>query len=153
MPRRAQEQKTESVSNEVVPLVAKAPSAPATTTRETASVGATETDVAIPTAAVASNTPPSANSTLQVTAKSKLLKYVPPVYPHRERSTGAEGWVDVNFLITSDGRVIEPRVGESTVGERFHRAAIAAVTQWKFSPAPDASPHRPMHVRLDFRLK
>jgi protein TonB len=75
------------------------------------------------------------------------------VYPSKARKQNIEGWVDVNFLITSDGSVIEPRVASQTLGAPFHRAAVDAVTQWKFSSAPKGmKSHRPMHVRLEFRL-
>jgi len=85
--------------------------------------------------------------------KVKLLKYVPPAYPYKARAAGIEGWVDVNILVTGDGSVTEPRIENSTLGNNFHRAALAAVSQWKFSPEPnDAVANRPMIVRVQFRL-
>jgi len=85
--------------------------------------------------------------------KLKLIKYVAPVYPSIARGSNNEGWLDVNFQVTTDGSVINPNIGDGTASRLFHRAAINAVTQWKFSPAPNgAIEPRPMHVRLEFKL-
>jgi TonB family protein len=85
--------------------------------------------------------------------KPTLIKYVPPVYPVSGRAEGATGWLDVEFVVTSDGRVINPRIAKGTLGSKFHRAALAAANQWKFSPATDAArPDLPMKLRLEFKL-
>jgi TonB family protein len=56
-------------------------------------------------------------------------------------------------MVTSDGNVINPRIENGTLDSRFHHAALAAVTQWKFSSAPNgATSNRPMKGRLEFRL-
>jgi outer membrane biosynthesis protein TonB len=48
--------------------------------------------------------------------KPTLIKYVPPVYPISGRAEGATGWLDVEFLVTSDGRVINPHIAKGTLG-------------------------------------
>jgi TonB family protein len=85
--------------------------------------------------------------------EATLVKYVEPVYPHKARVEGAEGWLDVFFLVTSDGSVINPRIAMGTLDSTFRRAALDAVAQWKYSPASNgAAPNRPMFVRVRFRL-
>jgi protein TonB len=82
-----------------------------------------------------------------------LIKYVPPVYPSIARGSNNEGWLDVNFQVMPDGSVINPSIGNGTASRIFHRAAMNAVSQWKFSPAPTGvTEQRPMHVRLEFKL-
>jgi protein TonB len=83
----------------------------------------------------------------------KLIKYVPPVYPDKERVESGGGWLDVRFLVKSDGSVINPSIENGTLGYKFHRAAIAAVSKWKFSPAPSgAKSDQPVTIRMEFRL-
>lgn len=71
----------------------------------------------------------------QVARAPSVLKQVTPSYPRRARSQGIEGLVMVRLIIGTDGRV-EP---ESTRILRsvpeLDDAAIAAVSQWRFSPA------------------
>jgi protein TonB len=83
----------------------------------------------------------------------KLINYVPPVYPDKERVESRGGWVDVHFLVTSDGSVINPRIEKGTLGYKFRGAAIAAVNKWKFSPAPGGvKSDQPVTIRMEFRL-
>jgi protein TonB len=91
------------------------------------------------------------DQTTSALSKPKLIKYVPPEYPDKARAANLEGWLDVNFLVTSDGSVVSPRIVSGTLGNKFHRPALAAVTQWKFLPANGAA-NRPMNVRLEFKL-
>ena len=85
--------------------------------------------------------------------ETKLVKYVAPVYPQKARTDRVEAWVDVHFLVASDGSVIKPRVENGSRDAAFRSAALAAVSQWKYSPAPTgASPNRPMIVRMKFQL-
>jgi TonB family protein len=85
--------------------------------------------------------------------KPTMIKYVSPVYPVSGRLERGAGWLDVQFLVTSDGRVINPRIGKGTLGSKFHHAALVAATQWKFSPATNGPrPDFPMQLRLEFRL-
>jgi TonB family protein len=85
--------------------------------------------------------------------EARLVKYVAPVYPSKARAENAEGWVIVRFLVTSDGSVISPHIEKGSLEPSLRRAALAAVTQWKYSPAATgATPNRPMIVRLKFQL-
>lgn len=71
----------------------------------------------------------------QVSRAPAVLKQVTPDYPRRARSQGIEGLVLVRLIIGADGRV-EPdstRILRSV--PELDAAAIAAVSQWRFSPA------------------
>ncbi|MCH9697922.1 MAG: TonB family protein [Gammaproteobacteria bacterium] len=57
-----------------------------------------------------------------------------PRYPLRAQSRNIEGWVTIEFTITPTGTVINPRVTASKPKGIFDRAALNAITKWKFKP-------------------
>lgn len=61
------------------------------------------------------------------------IKY-PPQYPENCRSRAAEGTVMVQFDVTPDGAVVNPRIIE-TADRCFNRTVIATVSKWKYPPA------------------
>jgi protein TonB len=58
---------------------------------------------------------------------------VAPVYPARALSRGLEGFVDLQFTVTTAGTVKDPIVLQST-SKLFERAAIRAVLKFKYKP-------------------
>ncbi len=58
---------------------------------------------------------------------------VAPVYPARALSRGLEGYVDLEFTVTTTGTVDNPIVTYST-SSLFERAAIRAVLKFKYKP-------------------
>jgi protein TonB len=58
---------------------------------------------------------------------------VAPVYPARALSRGLEGFVDLQFTVTTAGTVKDPIVLQST-SSLFERAAIRAVLKFKYKP-------------------
>jgi len=58
---------------------------------------------------------------------------VAPVYPARALSRGLEGFVDLEFTVTTAGTVKDPLVLQST-SKLFERAAIQAVLKFKYKP-------------------
>ncbi|MDX1480923.1 MAG: energy transducer TonB [Woeseiaceae bacterium] len=58
---------------------------------------------------------------------------VAPVYPARALSRGLEGYVDLQFTVTTAGTVRDPIVLYST-SSLFERAAIRAVLKFKYKP-------------------
>ncbi len=58
-----------------------------------------------------------------------------PSYPRRELNAGNQGWVQLSFVVTEDGEVIDPVVTDSSGGHRFEREAIRTIKQWEFEPA------------------
>ncbi|MDH3643160.1 MAG: energy transducer TonB, partial [Gammaproteobacteria bacterium] len=62
-------------------------------------------------------------------------KMVSPVYPRSRQRDGAEGWVQLNFMVGVEGNAYEVAVSDSTGDESFEKAAIKAVQRSKFEPA------------------
>ena len=60
-----------------------------------------------------------------------------PIYPENCRAKGAQGIVMVEFDVTADGAVVNPRVVASE-NSCLDRAALQTISKWKFSPQTDA---------------
>jgi TonB family protein len=85
----------------------------------------------------------------------RVLRMVRPEYPQSALMSGAEGWVNVSLSVTPAGNVLDPRIVETSNGTMFDRAALAAVSKWKYEPFSAADPHatRPVTVRVEFKMK
>lgn len=59
---------------------------------------------------------------------------VQPTYPSRAQRQGIEGYVLLEFTVTENGSVRDPRVIESEPGSVFDDAAIQAVKKFKYRP-------------------
>ncbi|MEA5444803.1 energy transducer TonB [Gammaproteobacteria bacterium AB-CW1] len=59
---------------------------------------------------------------------------IEPQWPREALMQGIEGWVRVEFTIREDGSVANPRVLESEPRRLFDRAALRAITRWRFRP-------------------
>jgi|SRR5215475_5365449 len=84
------------------------------------------------------------------------LVRIDPDYPMQARQRGIEGWVVVEFTITTAGTVKDPVVVASEPGTVFDRAAINAVRKWKYNPKiqDGKAVERPgVKVRLDFEME
>ncbi|HMN43534.1 MAG TPA: energy transducer TonB [Povalibacter sp.] len=95
----------------------------------------------------------SAAQTAVVSAASlKRTRTVNPVYPESARKRGVEGWVEMAFTVTTEGRVEDVEVRNSSPAEIFDDAATRAIRQWRFEPVErngQKVPQRAM-VRLRF---
>ncbi len=69
-----------------------------------------------------------------VTRAAVAVRRPPPQYPPRAVRTGQEGWVRLEFTITADGRVEDPRVVDARPRRLFDRSALKAIRQWRFRP-------------------
>jgi protein TonB len=65
------------------------------------------------------------------------LVRVEPQYPPQAARRGLEGWVQVRFTISTAGSIKNAVVVESS-DSVFERAAIAAVSKWKYQPQMQA---------------
>lgn len=78
-----------------------------------------------------------------------------PVYPENCRARGAQGVVMVEFDVTAEGTVINPRVVASE-NSCLDRAAINTIVKWKFQPQTDSSgrpvPQRGLRQTFNFQL-
>jgi len=59
---------------------------------------------------------------------------VEPQYPMSARQRGVEGWVELMFTITKVGTVTDIVVTAANPGTIFNRAAVQAVSKWKYNP-------------------
>jgi protein TonB len=64
-----------------------------------------------------------------------LAHYALPTFPVSARERGLSGWVDVQFVVKSDGLVSDVTItGAEPVGI-FEQAAVDAVRKWRYKPA------------------
>ena len=54
-----------------------------------------------------------------------------PIFPDGERPAG---WALVEFTVTTDGRVLNPRIIESKPGRVFDQVTLDVTPQWRFKP-------------------
>jgi len=57
-----------------------------------------------------------------------------PEYPARELSKGTQGWVRVQFSVTSIGTVRDAVVVDSEPAAVFDQAALKAIARWRYNP-------------------
>jgi protein TonB len=85
--------------------------------------------------ATAAIKPPTASAAPSPATDPVLLHQVAPYYPEQARSTRRQGWVDVAFVVETDGKVSHVAVADADPKYLFDRAATTAVQHWEFSPA------------------
>jgi protein TonB len=84
------------------------------------------------------------------------LVRIEPDYPMQARQRGQEGWVVLEFTISTAGTVKDVAVVASEPGTVFDRAAVQAVRRWKYNPkiVGGKAVERPgVKVRLDFEME
>ncbi|MFN3302244.1 MAG: energy transducer TonB [Roseateles sp.] len=82
-------------------------------------------------------------------AEVKVLKKVPPEYPSEAiKKNISAGSVRAKIAITGDGKVSGVEVVEAEPKRVFDRAAVEALSQWKFEGTGAAQTHE---VKLVFR--
>ena len=83
------------------------------------------------------------------------LSNTPPPYPQASRRRGEEGQVILRVRVTADGRPREIQIAESSGHTRLDRAALDAVSRWRFEPARDGDRAVDSWVRVPvaFRLE
>ena len=86
--------------------------------------------------------PPSTTTDVSISGPGSLSytdgEYLPivrvaPIYPSRALSRGIEGYVDLEFTVTTAGTVKDPVVTYTT-SSLFNRAAVRAVLKFKYKP-------------------
>ena len=86
---------------------------------------------AAPTQAAATTAAAAASETIDAV----LLKSANPNYPTAALRAGQSGWVMVGFTVAPDGRTTDIRVVEAQPRHVFDRAAVDAVSRYRFKPA------------------
>jgi len=64
-----------------------------------------------------------------------VIHALPPAYPPDARSAGREGRVRAKLLVSERGTVGRVALLESSGAQTLDRAALTALTQWRFRPA------------------
>jgi TonB family protein len=59
------------------------------------------------------------------------------------------GWVELEFDISKDGEVLNPRVVESCPAGLFDASALEEASRWNYGPRLNT--RRGMRIRLDYR--
>jgi periplasmic protein TonB len=83
-----------------------------------------------------------------------LIKGGQPRYPTAAMRSAQEGWVEVSFTISPEGNVGNVKVLDAQPRHVFDRAAMDAVSRWKYEPAMQAgSPvASDRQQRIEFKL-
>ena len=92
---------------------------------------------------------------MQADSRFVPLSQLPPRYPYKAAQRGIEGWVRVEFDVTTTGSVEHVEVIESEPPGVFDKAAIRAVSRWRFKPRRvngKAVPGKATQV-VDFKLE
>ena len=86
---------------------------------------------------------------MAMTASPKPVSRTNPEYPRHALRRGTEGSVLLEFSVDARGNVVAPRVLESKPRGVFDRAALNALSKWKYEASGSRS--SPVQVRLTFR--
>ena len=63
-----------------------------------------------------------------------MLDYVPPRYPRGPKRRELEGWVEMQFTVSSLGETRDIEVVDASHEYFFRKEAVAAAEQWQFEP-------------------
>lgn len=89
--------------------------------------------VSAPPQAVSRPAPPAVvSSEPRISTGVIPLERIPPKYPARAANRHIEGWVKIEFTITTSGTVENAVVVEAEPEEIFDEAALKAINQWIF---------------------
>jgi protein TonB len=77
---------------------------------------------------------PTLNKQPAAVSSLNRIRYVAPKYPRAAQRRNQSGWVDVVFVVTTDGSVRSINVRDSEPGDTFVNAATRAVAKWEFEP-------------------
>lgn len=80
------------------------------------------------------------------------LANLEPRYPYTARMKEQEGYVEVRFVVTEEGNVVDPEVRDAEPPEVFNDAALQAVKQWRFEPGTKDGEKVRSRVQLRIRF-
>lgn len=82
-----------------------------------------------------------------------VIEQAPPDYPGHTVRRGQEGWVRVNYVVSADGRAIDPIIMDSSGGAGFETAIRDAMEKWQFEPPASGAeiPSNIVNVRSEIR--
>jgi len=74
-----------------------------------------------------------------------VIEQAGPSYPENVIRKGQQGWIRMHFVVTPEGRAIDPIVIDSSGGAGFEEEARKAATGWRFE-APASSAELPNNL-------
>jgi TonB family protein len=88
-------------------------------------------------------------------AQLELTHYVAPQFPIAARTRAVSGWVDVQFIVKTDGSVEDIAVVRAEPAGLFEESATEAVHKWRYRPIlRDGQPiNQRARVRVRFALQ
>jgi protein TonB len=139
------------------PAAAAAPAAATPTPAEAAPATpapAAHPTVAHATPAPAATPPVPAEPTGGETRDARVVTPPHPTYPAAAARNRQDGWVEVEFTVTSDGAVQKARVVASNPAKVFDREAVRAIELAKFEPRLEKGQPvtSTLRRRIEFRL-
>ena len=151
--RRAAEQAAEDAA---APLPAPAASTPAPDLMPVVAAGATTTSDATVARTSVSSSPPSSTPPVSeardpnsVAAVILQRVYsVDPVFPEIARERDLTGFVDLEFTVRADGTVTDVNVLKAQPKGVFEKAAVDAVSKWRYRPIERSGLPINEHARL-----
>ena len=83
-----------------------------------------------------------------------LVKSVQPTYPQKANLDRIQGWVELDFTVVESGAVKDVGVHAASAPGVFDKAAISALSQWRYKPIlRDAKPvAQRARIRIRFAL-
>jgi TonB family protein len=87
-------------------------------------------------------------------ARLTLVKSVEPAYPLKAEQARTEGWVELEFTVAESGEVEDISVHAANPPGTFEKAAIAALSQWRYRPVlrDDKPSAQRARIRIRFTL-
>lgn len=105
---------------------------------------------------VAADEETSPSKKLFEVVRAKPLERAQPTFPFGPSRRKQEGWVRFTYVITEEGKVIDPVVVDSSGEPAFEIEAMKAIKTWQFEPAKqDGKPIQQceQEVQFNFNLK
>lgn len=71
----------------------------------------------------------------EVDQPPRIIRKLAPLYPFSAKRKSIQGKVTLRFIVTKQGKVIEPSVVKADPEGIFENSAIKAILRWRFKPA------------------
>ncbi|MDB5971255.1 MAG: energy transducer TonB [Hydrocarboniphaga sp.] len=77
----------------------------------------------------------TATQSARADSPAQVVKQVSPDYPDKAVAHSVEGWVELEFVVDTDGKVRDVSVLNAEPAKMFESSAVRAIQKWVFSPA------------------